>query len=143
MAHIEFLDETLRDGNQSLWGLRMKAGMALPITPALDRTGFRVIDLTGSTAFEVLIRYCQENPWEGLDLLVASMPHTPIRGGMRSNAAVTFATTPDALMDAWMRNWLTVMVAEVSGYTTFCTTSTKCTGSPKSPRSLVRRSQVR
>jgi oxaloacetate decarboxylase (Na+ extruding) subunit alpha len=103
MAHVQFLDETLRDGQQSLWGLRMQAGMALPVSPTLDRTGFRVIDLTGSTAFEVLIKYCNENPWEGLDLLVASMPRTPIRGGMRSNAAVTFATTPDALMDCWMR----------------------------------------
>ena len=28
MAHIEFLDETMRDGQQSLWGLRMRAGMA-------------------------------------------------------------------------------------------------------------------
>ena len=43
MAHIEFLDQTLRDGQQSLWGLRMRAGMALPVTPVLDRTGFRVI----------------------------------------------------------------------------------------------------
>jgi oxaloacetate decarboxylase alpha subunit len=103
MAHIEFLDETMRDGQQSLWGLRMRAGMALPIVPALDRTGFRRIDLTGSTAFEVLIRYCQENPWEGLDLIVEAAPRTPIRGGMRSNAAVTFSVTPDALMDAWMR----------------------------------------
>jgi oxaloacetate decarboxylase (Na+ extruding) subunit alpha len=103
MAHIQFLDQTLRDGPQSLWGLRMRAGMALPAAPILDRTGFRVIDLTGSTAFEVLIRYCQENPWEGLDLIVEAAPRTPIRAGMRANAAVTFATTPDALMDAWMR----------------------------------------
>jgi oxaloacetate decarboxylase alpha subunit len=70
MAHIQFLDQTLRDGPQSLWGLRMRAGMALPAAPILDRTGFRVIDLTGSTAFEVLIRYCQENPLEGLDVIV-------------------------------------------------------------------------
>jgi len=103
MAHIEFLDETMRDGQQSLWGLRMRAGMALPIVPVLDRTGFRRIDLTGSTSFEVLIRYCQENPWEGLDLIVQAAPRTAIRGGMRSNAAVTFSVTPDALMDAWMR----------------------------------------
>jgi oxaloacetate decarboxylase alpha subunit len=103
MAHITFLDQTLRDGQQSLWGLRMRAGMALPIVPVLDRTGFNVIDLTGSTAFECLIRYCRENPWEGLDLIVDAAPRTPIRAGMRSNAAVTFATTPDALMDAWMR----------------------------------------
>jgi oxaloacetate decarboxylase alpha subunit len=103
MAHIQFLDETMRDGQQSLWGVRMQAGMALPVSPIIDRTGFRVIDLTGSTAFEVLIKYCQEDPWQGLDLLVSSMPRTPVRAGMRSNAAVTFATTPDALMDAWMR----------------------------------------
>ena len=73
MAHIEFLDETLRDGQQSLWGMRMQAGMALPVTPMLDRTGFRVIDLTGSSMFECLIKYCRENPWEGLDLLVQAI----------------------------------------------------------------------
>lgn len=103
MAHIEFLDETMRDGQQSLWGMRMQAGMALPVAPLIDRTGFRTIDLTGSSMFEVLIKYCRENPWEGLDLLTQSMPRTRIRGGMRSNASVTFSVTPDSLMDAWMR----------------------------------------
>ncbi len=103
MAHIEFLDETMRDGQQSLWGMRMQAGMALPVAPLIDRSGFRVIDLAGSSLFEVMIRTCRENPWEGLDLLVQAMPRTRIRGGMRSNASVTFGVTPDSLMDAWMR----------------------------------------
>ena len=103
MAHIEFLDETLRDGQQSLWGMRMQAGMALPAAGWLDRTGFRVIDLTGSNHFEVLIRHCRENPWQMMDALVEAMPRTVLRCGMRSNASVTFRTTPDALMDAWMR----------------------------------------
>ncbi len=103
MAQIEFLDETMRDGQQSLWGMRMQAGMALPVSPIVDRTGYRVIDLTGSSMFECLIKYCYENPWEGLDLLVHAMPRTRIRGGMRSNASVTFGVTPDSLMDAWMR----------------------------------------
>ncbi|MBX9605107.1 MAG: pyruvate carboxylase [Gammaproteobacteria bacterium] len=103
MAHVEFLDETMRDGQQSLWGMRMTAGMALPVTPLIDRVGYRVVDLTGSSQFEVLIRECRENPWEGLDLLVQSMPRSKLRAGMRSNAAVTFSVTPDALMDAWIR----------------------------------------
>lgn len=103
MAHIELLEESMRDGQQSLWGMRMQAGMALPIAPTIDRAGFRVIDLTGSSMFEVMIRHCQENPWEGLDLLVQAMPRTPIRAGMRCNASVTFGVTPDSLMDAWMR----------------------------------------
>ena len=103
MAHIEFLDETMRDGQQSLWGMRMQACMALPAAPILGRTGFRVVDLTGSSHFEVLIRHCRENPWDMLDLLVAAMPDTRIRSGMRANASVTFGVTPDSLMDAWMR----------------------------------------
>ena len=103
MAHIEFLDETMRDGQQSLWGMRMQAGMALPAAPYLDDNGFRVIDLTGSHHFEVLIKHAQENPWEMTDALVGAMPKTTIRSGMRSNASVTFGVTPDALMDLWMR----------------------------------------
>lgn len=103
MAHIEFLDETMRDGQQSLWGLRMQAGMALPVSPLLDRTGFSTIDLTGGGMLDVLTRYCQENYWEGLDLLVDSMPNTPLRAGLRANANVTFSVSPKALMDLWVR----------------------------------------
>ena len=103
MKRVEFLDTTMRDGQQSLWGMRMRAGMALPVSPIVDQTGYRVIDLTGSSMFECLIKYNFENPWEGLDLFVQSMPRTPIRGGMRSNASVTFGVTPDSLMDSWMR----------------------------------------
>ena len=103
MAHIDILDTTIRDGQQALWGMRMQAGMALPVAPLIDRTGYSVIDLTASSLFEVLIRSCRENPWDGMDLLVQAMPRTPKRAGMRSNAAVSFGVTPDALMDAWMR----------------------------------------
>ncbi|MFM2372398.1 MAG: hypothetical protein RIS85_2120 [Pseudomonadota bacterium] len=102
MAHINFLDETLRDGQQSLWGMRMQAGMALPVTPIIDQTGYQIISLAGSSLFEVLIRHCQEDPWAGLDLLVKSMPNTPLRAGCRSNGSVTFGHTPDALMDIWV-----------------------------------------
>ena len=100
---IEFLDQTLRDGQQSLWGMRMQARHALAACDHLDRTGFRVIDLTGSHHFEVLVRHCREDPWAFLDAMVAAMPRTTLRSGMRANAAVSFAVTPDALMDAWMR----------------------------------------
>ena len=102
MAHITFLDETMRDGQQSLWGMRMQAGMALPVTPIIDRTGYNIISLAGSSLFEVLIRHCREDPWAGLDLLVGSMPNTPLRAGCRSNGSVTFGFTPDALMDLWV-----------------------------------------
>jgi oxaloacetate decarboxylase (Na+ extruding) subunit alpha len=103
MSHVELLDTTLRDGQQSLWGMRMRAGMALPVADILDRTGFRVIDATGSSFMEVLVKYCREDPWEGLDLLRSAVHRTPMRAGMRGNACVSFGITPDALMDLWMR----------------------------------------
>jgi oxaloacetate decarboxylase alpha subunit len=102
MAHIQFLDETMRDGQQSLWGMRMRAGMALPVASTIDRTGYSIISFAGSSLFEVLIRHCQEDPWAGLDLVMAEIKRTPVRGGIRSNGSVTFGFTPDSLMDLWM-----------------------------------------
>ena len=102
MAHISFLDETMRDGQQSLWGMRMQAGMALPVAPLIDRTGYSTISFAGSSLFEVLIRHCHEDPWAGLDLIMGAIRTTPVRGGIRSNGSVTFGFTPDALMDLWM-----------------------------------------
>jgi oxaloacetate decarboxylase (Na+ extruding) subunit alpha len=103
MAHVDLLDATLRDGQQSLWGMRMQAGMALPVADVLDRTGFSVIDAAASSFMEVLVKYCREDPWEGLDLLRAAIHRTPMRGGMRGNACISFGVSPDALMDLWMR----------------------------------------
>jgi pyruvate/oxaloacetate carboxyltransferase len=62
-AAVEILDSTLRDGQQSLWGMRMQAGMALPVADLLDRTGFSVIDFAGSSHMEVLLKYKREDPW--------------------------------------------------------------------------------
>jgi oxaloacetate decarboxylase (Na+ extruding) subunit alpha len=103
MTHVDLLDATLRDGQQSLWGMRMQAGMALPVADILDRTGFRVIDAAASSFMEVLVKYCREDPWAGLDLLRGAIHRTPMRGGMRGNACVSFGITPPALMDLWMR----------------------------------------
>jgi oxaloacetate decarboxylase alpha subunit len=103
MPSVEILDSTLRDGQQSLWGMRMQVGMALPVADVLDRTGFSVIDFAGSSHMEVLLKYKREDPWEGLDLLRAAIRRTPMRGGMRANACISFGVSPDSLMDLWMR----------------------------------------
>ena len=57
MSAIEFVDQTLRDGQQSLWGMRMRAGHALPVAAAIDRVGYSVVDVTGSSQFEVQVRH--------------------------------------------------------------------------------------
>ena len=103
MARIEYIDQSLRDGQQSLWGMRMHAGHILPIADAVDSAGYRVVDLTGSSLFEVLIRFRQEDPWRGLDAVRTAMPNTVLRAGTRSNGVVGMGITPNSIVELWIQ----------------------------------------
>lgn len=103
VTQIEFIDQTLRDGQQSLWGMRMRAGMAAAVAQDIDHTGFRTVDVTGSSMFECMMRYSREDPWDGLDLWRSWMPHSTLRAGTRSNCIAKFGLTPDSLMDLWVQ----------------------------------------
>ncbi|HEX4108250.1 MAG TPA: hypothetical protein VHX88_08965 [Solirubrobacteraceae bacterium] len=100
---IEFVDQTLRDGQQSLWGMRMRAGHILSIAPVIDAAGYRAVDLTGSSMFEVLVRYRREDPWRGLDAIRAAFPDSPLRAGTRPNGVVGMGITPDSVIELWVR----------------------------------------
>ncbi|MFN8203174.1 MAG: hypothetical protein U0S48_11440 [Solirubrobacteraceae bacterium] len=103
MARIEFIDQSLRDGQQSLWGMRMRAGHILPVAERIDRAGYRVVDLTGSSMFEVLVRFRQEDPWRGLDAIHAAFPLTTLRAGTRDNGVVGMGITPDSIIELWVQ----------------------------------------
>lgn len=103
MAEIEFIDQTLRDGQQSLWGMRMRAGMVAPVADEIDSAGYRIVDFTASSLFEVLLRYCHEDPWEGLDFVAGLFRRTPLRAASRSNCIAKFGLTPRSLMRLWVQ----------------------------------------
>ena len=74
-TRLDFVDTTMRDGNQSLWGATgLRTGMLLEIAPDLDRVGYRAIDFTTSTHMAVTVRFHKENPWERIRLMKARMP---------------------------------------------------------------------
>jgi oxaloacetate decarboxylase alpha subunit len=104
MARIEIIDQTLRDGQQSLWGMRMQAGHVLPVAEAIDSAGYRVVDLTGSSIFEVMVRFRQENPWHGLDAMRAALPRSVLRAGTRTNGIVGMNVTPSSIVELWIRS---------------------------------------
>jgi oxaloacetate decarboxylase alpha subunit len=103
MARIEIVDQTLRDGQQSYWGMRMRPGQVLPVAEAIDSAGYRIVDLTGSSMFEVLIRFREENPWKGLDAVHAALPNSTLRAGTRTNGIVGMNVTPDSIVELWIR----------------------------------------
>jgi pyruvate/oxaloacetate carboxyltransferase len=49
MRELKFVDTTLRDGPQSLWSMRMRTHMMLPVAPTLDDAGFESIEIMAST----------------------------------------------------------------------------------------------
>jgi oxaloacetate decarboxylase alpha subunit len=79
MAHIDLVDTTVRDGNQSLWGATgLTTAMMLEIAPVMNRVGFSAIDFTTSTHMAVAVRFQRENPWERIRLFREATPQTPL-----------------------------------------------------------------
>ena len=103
MTHIDIIDQTLRDGQQSLWGMRMKVAHLAGVAEDIEAAGYRVVDLTGSSIFECMMRYNREDPWDGLDLWRTWLPTSRLRSGSRSNCIAKFGLSPDSLMDLWIR----------------------------------------
>ncbi|WP_072801515.1 carboxyltransferase [Rhodococcoides yunnanense] len=101
--HIDFVEQSLRDGQQSLWGMRLRAYEAAGALPYLKDAGYRTIDLTGAGMFTVLLREYADDPWATLDFLVAGLKGNELRSGLRTLSCVGFAPTPQVIMDLWIQ----------------------------------------
>ena len=132
MARIEFIDQSLRDGQQSCWGMRMRAGHVLPVADAIDSAGYRVVDLTGSSLFEVLVRFRQEDPWRGPRRGPRrDAQRGPARGHpqQRRRRHGRHARLDRRALDPDARQ---ARHRAASGSSTACTTSTRCSTRPGS-----------
>lgn len=103
MKQVEFVDQTLRDGQQSHWGIRMRAFEAAGALEPLAKTGFRTIDLTGPGQFTVLTREFNDDPWDTVDFLVKGLRGNDIRAGMRTHSVMGFARAPESIIDLWVK----------------------------------------
>jgi oxaloacetate decarboxylase alpha subunit len=93
-----FVDETLRDGPQSLWATRMKTAYMLGATPWIDRGGFRKVCVTSAAAFETAVKFLRDDPWERLRLLARHMPHAVIDVLIRSRNLFGWGRYPDEVV---------------------------------------------
>ena len=94
MKRFEFVDVTLRDAHQCLWGTRMTTEMMTPILAEIDRAGYSVINILGGAVFDVCVRYLQENPWHRVQLLCERLS-TPCDALTRGQSLYTFELFPD------------------------------------------------
>lgn len=91
---FDFVDVTLRDAHQCLWGTRMTTEMMTPILAEVDRAGYSVINILGGAVFDVCVRYLHENPWDRVKLLCERLS-TPCDALTRGQSLYTFELFPD------------------------------------------------
>ena len=101
---IYFVDQTLRDAQQSLWGLMMKTDMIIPVAEIMDQVGYRDIATVGSQAFTVQVRNLDEDPWERIRILSRLITKTPLRGSYQIGSLSSFdLSTPREVITLWIK----------------------------------------
>jgi oxaloacetate decarboxylase alpha subunit len=96
---VEFIDVTLRDSNQSLWGgTGLPTAQVLWLAPLLDRAGLRAIEIAVGVLFKIAVAYHKENPWDKLRLIREKITRTPLRYGGSFRRFIGFKRIPDSVM---------------------------------------------
>jgi pyruvate/oxaloacetate carboxyltransferase len=104
MNKIDFVDQTIRDAQQSLWGLMMRTDHITPVAELMDRIGYRAIATVGSQAFTIQVRNHGEDPWERIRTLTRMMPNTTLRGSYQTASLSSFdLSTPRDIITLWIK----------------------------------------
>ncbi len=104
MSKIEIVDQSIRDAQQSLWGLMMRTDHIVPIAETMDKVGYRAIATVGSQAFTIQVRNHSEDPWERIRILSGLLPKTPLRGSYQTASLSSFdLSTPRNIISLWIR----------------------------------------
>jgi oxaloacetate decarboxylase alpha subunit len=101
---IYFVDQTIRDAQQSLWGLMMSTAMITPIAEIMDQVGYRDIATVGSQGFTIEVRNLKEDPWERMRILSKLIRKTPLRGSYQIGSLSSFdLSTPRDIITLWIK----------------------------------------
>lgn len=95
MTDVRLVDVSLRDGNQSLWGaVGVKTATMERVCPAIDRVGYRALELLSSTQLAVAVRFHREDPWARIDAARRAARHTPLGFLTTGKRFISFSRTP-------------------------------------------------
>lgn len=103
MNKIEFVDQTMRDAQQSLWGFRMSTETILPIAAVMDKVGYKAICVNGGRGTVVAARYLKESLFKRFRRLSEIIKKTPLRSSFVPWSAFGFDIEPLAPNELWIR----------------------------------------
>lgn len=99
---IDFIDQTVRDGPQSLWTAKtgMPWSMRARIVRRAAEVGYKVVDYGGPGWFRSAVTVGKD-PWEELRRVAAIASPTVLRSGMR--AQLDWELTPEGVRHLWIQ----------------------------------------
>jgi oxaloacetate decarboxylase alpha subunit len=103
MKQLDFVDQTLRDGQQSLWGFRMSTEMLAPILSVMDQVGYKTIATVGARGVIVTMRAFNEDPFARMRLLSEKLRQTTLRGSFWAWNLQGWDVEPVAAIELWIK----------------------------------------
>ena len=101
---INFIDVTLRDGQQSIAATRMTTPQAMRVLKKIDQAGFSCMELWGGAVLDSCIRYLSEDPWERLETFRDALGGgKKIRALLRGQNLFGYQPQPDDLVMAFVK----------------------------------------
>ncbi len=79
MAKVKITETVLRDSHQSLVATRMTTDEMLPILEAMDGIGYHSLEAWGGATFDSCMRFLNEDPWERLRKIRATVKNTKLQ----------------------------------------------------------------
>ncbi|MBN1486512.1 MAG: oxaloacetate decarboxylase subunit alpha [Anaerolineae bacterium] len=108
---VNFVDLTLRDGQQSLAATRMTTQQALTVLPLIRDAGFAAVELWGGATLDSAVRFLDEDPWERLEKFRQVMGgNDKIRALLRGQNLFAYQPFPDDLVIAFIKEAITTGV---------------------------------
>jgi oxaloacetate decarboxylase alpha subunit len=111
VSEINFIDTTLRDGNQSLWASGIRTSEMLPALRNIDDAGFEAIEIHTPAIDKKMVRELLEDPFERLRLARECAPKTPLRI-IRGRSLESFQLSPQCIEKLWCEQMAAIGISE-------------------------------
>ncbi len=100
---VQFVETVLRDANQSLIATRLPFEKFEPMLQTIDKAGYYAVECWGGATFDVCLRYLNEDPWERLRKIRASVPNTKLQMLLRGQNVLGYSHYPDDFVSLFVR----------------------------------------
>ncbi len=104
MAKLKITETSLRDGHQSLIATRLTTDEILPILKEMDNVGYYSMEVWGGATFDTCLRYLNEDPWERLRKIRASVKNTKLQMLSRGQNILGYKNYPDDIVEKFLQN---------------------------------------